>query len=99
MVSFNSPSLPQPAGFQPAPVLLRFLLTAFLISAVSTDVLKVPLPGNGCGAEGRLLLLSPHLQGSSRVGRHWWSMGSTMGWSRMGLLRASVPLEPDSSWP
>lgn len=94
MVSLNSPSLPQPPGFQLTAVLPCFLLTTFLVSAVSTDVMKVPLPGNCSGAGGRLLLLSPHLQGSSGLGSCWGSLGSTTGWSRMGLLGASVPLEP-----
>lgn len=93
MVSLNSLSLPQPAGFQPTPVLPRFLLTAFLISAVSTDVVN-PLspPGNRSGAGGRLLLLSPHLQGSSRVGSCWESLGIPVGWSRIGLPQCLLSL-------
>lgn len=80
MVSLNSPSLPQPPGFQLSPVVPCSLLTTFLVSAVSADVMKVPL----C-CRGRLLLLSPHC---------WGSLGSPRGWSWQGLLRASEPLEP-----
>lgn len=97
MVSLNSPSLLQPAGFQPASVLPRFLLTTVL-SLLSLHVMNVPLPENCSGAGGRLLLLSPHIQGSSRVGSHRVSLGNTVEWSRMGLLRASVTFDPVSSW-